>query len=92
MALKDGQRAATSEITALNVLMQGDGVDPGTLSLCCRLARMKPGKRGLSVALLHRYLVVLASRLADPTVAVPAAPVEAGAPAPFAPARGAVAA
>jgi hypothetical protein len=50
MALKDNQRGVSSEITALNSLMQGDGVDPGTLSVCCRLARMKPGKRGVAVA------------------------------------------
>jgi len=68
MALKDNQRGVSAEITALNSLMQEAGVDPGTLSLCCRLARMKPGKRGVSVALLHRYLQVLASRLDDPTV------------------------
>jgi hypothetical protein len=83
MALKDSQRGVSSEITALNSLMQDGGVDPGTLSLCWRLARMKPGKRGVAVALLHRYLVVLASRMADPTVAVPAAPAEVAPPTPF---------
>jgi hypothetical protein len=90
MALKDNQRGVSSEITALNSLMQGDGVDPGTLSLCCRLARMKPGKRGVAVALLHRYMTVLARQLDDPAVA-PSKPAEAD-PLPFAHARGAVAA
>jgi hypothetical protein len=68
MALKANQRGVSSEITALNSTMQEAGVDPGTLSTCCKLARMKPGKRGVAVALLHRYLQVLASRLDDPTV------------------------
>jgi hypothetical protein len=72
MALKANQRGVSSEITALNVLMQEAGVDPGTLRTCCRLARMKPGKRGMSVALLHRYLQVLAQQLEDPLVAVAA--------------------
>jgi hypothetical protein len=71
MALKDNQRGVSSEITALNALMQGDGVDPGTLSLCCKLARMKPGKRGVAVALLDRYLKILANRLADPMLEDP---------------------
>lgn len=83
MAAKAAQGEASKEITALNSTMQEAGVDPGTLSLCCRLAKMKPGKRGISVALLHRYLQVLASRLADPTVE-PAEPVaEASTAVPF---------
>ena len=48
--------------------MHQDGVDPGVLAICRKLAMMKPGKRGVAVALLHRYLMVLASRLDDPTV------------------------
>jgi hypothetical protein len=52
MELKANQRGVSSEITALNSLMQGDGVDPGTLSLCCRLARMRAreARRGGSAA------------------------------------------
>jgi hypothetical protein len=94
MMLKANQRDVSSEISGLNVLMQESGVDPGTLSLCCRLAKMKEGKRGVAVALLHRYLVVLASRLEDPTITVevPAAPAEAGRPVPFEHVPGAVAA
>ena len=67
MELADQQKAASAEIAAHNSLMAEHGVDPGTLSICRRLARMKPGKRGIAVALLHRYLQVLASRLEDPT-------------------------
>jgi hypothetical protein len=74
MALKANQHGVSSEITKLNALMAEAGVDPGTLSICCNLARMKPGKRGMSVALLHRYLMVLARQLDDPTVAVAAQP------------------
>jgi hypothetical protein len=75
MRLKATQRGVSSEITALNSLMQGDGVDPGTLSTCCKLARMKPGKRGVAVALLHRYLQVLARQLEDPEAEFRAAAV-----------------
>jgi hypothetical protein len=92
MALKANQRGVSGEITALNVLMQEAGVDPGTLSTCCRLARMKPGKRGVAVALLHRYMQVLARQLDDPTVAAVPQPAEAGRPVPFEHARGAAAA
>jgi hypothetical protein len=79
---KKAQREASGEICSLNVRMQDDGVDPGTLATCQRLARMKPGKRGISVALLHRYLQVLASRLEDPTA--PAEVADTAATAPFA--------
>ena len=89
MSLKDQQKSASSEITALNSLMHDAGVEPGVLSLCCRLARMKEGKRGVTIALLHRYLQVLASRLDDPTVKQDR---EAAAAVPFAAARGAAAA
>jgi hypothetical protein len=108
LALAEQQKGASAEISAHNVLMAEDGVDPGTLSICRRLARMKPGKRGIAVALLHRYLQVLASRLEDPTVAAAGAghnrgpsltseePEAAAEPAaeavPFVRARGAVAA
>jgi hypothetical protein len=46
------------------------------LATCRRLANLPPGKRGVTVAVLHRYLMVLASRLEDPTV--PAGKVAAG--------------
>jgi hypothetical protein len=83
MQLKATQRSVSSEITGLNSSMQEVGVDPFTLSLCCRIAKMKPGKRGVAVALLHRYLAILASRLEDPTVEAPGRPAEAGSPIPF---------
>jgi hypothetical protein len=86
MAMKDNQRGVSGEITALNVLMQEAGVDPGTLSTCCRLARMPPGKGGMAVALLHRYLQVLARQLEDPTVVVEGA---GHATIPFGPAKAA---
>jgi hypothetical protein len=74
MGLADAQKAASAQITDSNRLMQDAGVHSGTLSICRRLARMRPGKRGTEVALLHRYLSVLASRLEDPTHAVEAQP------------------
>ena len=92
MQLKTTQRGVSSEITALNSLMQEVGVDPFTLSLCCRIAKMKPGKRGVAVALLLRYLAILARRLEDPMVEVPTAPAEAGRCVPFEHVPGAVAA
>src|SRR5918995_6468792 len=67
MELYEAQKGASVEISANNKQMQEDGVDPGTLSICRKLARMPAGKRGVSVALLHRYLQVLAGRLEDPT-------------------------
>jgi hypothetical protein len=80
MRLKATQRGVSSEITALNAQMSEAGVDPGTLTICCKLARMPRGKRGVAVALLHRYLQVLARQLDDPTVPVeldgPTVPVE----------------
>jgi hypothetical protein len=79
MAMADEQKVTSAEIATHNALMAEDGVDPGTLSICRRLARMKPGKRGIAVALLHRQLQVLASKLEDPSVAKgeePARPFE----------------
>jgi hypothetical protein len=70
MRLKATQRGVSSEITALNAQMSEAGVDPGTLTICCKLARMPRGKRGVAVALLHRYLQVLARQLDGPTVPV----------------------
>jgi hypothetical protein len=72
LELAEQQKVASAEITAHNSLMISHGVCPGTLSICRRLARMKEGKRGVAVALLHRYLAILASRLEDPTVEAPA--------------------
>ena len=67
LELYERQKGASGEISENNKGMQDDGVHPGILSICRRLALMPPGKRGMSVALLHRYLQVLASRLEDPT-------------------------
>jgi hypothetical protein len=54
---------------------------------------MKPGKRGVTVALLHRYLQVLASKLDDPTVKRERAEAKAqAAPVPFERAHGVAAA
>jgi hypothetical protein len=66
------------------------------MSHYCKIARMKPEKAALWLALDDFYRQALASRLPnpteakdEPTVAVPAAPVEAGAPAPFVDAKAA---
>jgi hypothetical protein len=89
MSLRDEQKAASGLISDLNSEMLGAGVDPGTLSICRRFAAMKPGKRGVSVALLHRYLQVLASRLDDPTVEAPWKPSESAVTVPFGSAKAA---
>ena len=68
MELHEQQREGRSELSAHTKAMFADGIDPGIMSICRRLALLKEGKRGISVALLHRYLMVLASRLDDPTV------------------------
>lgn len=67
MEAKANQKSASADISDLNSRMQDDGVDPGMLSWCRRLAELPEGRRGVSIALLHRYLQVLASRLDDPT-------------------------
>ena len=66
LELAEEQKASRAELATHNKRMYADGVDSGTLSVCRKLALMKPGKRGIAVALLHRYLEVLASRLEDP--------------------------
>ena len=68
--LREQQRESRDELSAHNKQMFADGVDPGIMSICRRLALMREGKRGVAVALLHRYLAILASRLEDPTVPV----------------------
>jgi hypothetical protein len=69
MELRSNQKSVSGEISDLNSQMAEAGVDPGTLSTCRKLAALPAGKRGVSVALLHRYLGVLAARLEDPAVA-----------------------
>jgi hypothetical protein len=60
MNLRDEQKAASGLISDLNSKMSEAGVHAGVLSICRRFAAMPPGKRGVSVALMHRYLQVLA--------------------------------
>ena len=68
MELREQQRESRLELSGHNRRMQDDGCDPGVMAICRRLALMPEGKRGIAVALLHRYLQVLASRLEDPTL------------------------
>jgi hypothetical protein len=67
MALKRSQKNKNSEITALNVSMTTDGVDPGILSLFCKIANMPPAKRALHLTLSDLYRHALAGELEDPS-------------------------
>jgi hypothetical protein len=83
MAAKDRQKTASGEISSLNVMMQADGVHAGLLSHYAKIARMKPEKAALWLALDDFYRQALASRLPNPR----AAPAdERGEPVPFVPA------
>jgi hypothetical protein len=74
MELKAEQRARGAEISSLNSQMQDDGVDPGVLSLFCRIASMPEGKAALYVTLLDYYKQALASRLPNLMAAGDAGP------------------
>jgi hypothetical protein len=70
------QKEASAKIAANNVQMQRDGVHPGVLQICRKLALMPDGRRGLHVALLHRYLQVFAARVPKAAVGeVPPGPI-----------------
>ena len=68
LELAGQQKESREELSAHSKQMFADGVGPGIMAICRRLALMPEGKRGIAVALLHRYLMVLASRLEDPTM------------------------
>ena len=67
MELRAGQKAKGREISALNVKMQDDAVDPGVLSLFCRIASMPDAKAALYLTLMDYYKQALANRLPNPT-------------------------
>jgi hypothetical protein len=58
-------------------MMQQDGVHAGLMSHYCKIARVKPEKAALWLALDDFYRQALASRLPNPK------PAEAGSPVPF---------
>jgi hypothetical protein len=69
MRLREDQKTASGLISALNAEMVSAGVHPGTMSIIRKFAAMPPSKRRLEIALLHRYLQVMAAQLDDPAVA-----------------------
>ena len=72
------QKEASGEISALNSMMQGDGVHAGVLSHYVALARMKPEEAALRLALEDFYRQALASRLPDPVSVEQPQPVPFG--------------
>jgi hypothetical protein len=84
MTAKNEQKIASAEISTLNQLMQQDGVHAGLLSYYCKIARMKPEKAALWLALDDFYRQALASRLPNPKTGAEVRP--------FGSARGAMAA
>jgi hypothetical protein len=59
---KEGREA----ISEMERAAEAAGVCSHVLGICRRLAKMKPGRRGFTIALLARYLQVLRAELHDP--------------------------
>jgi hypothetical protein len=68
MAAKDEQKDASRQISSLNSRMEQEGVHAGLMSHYTKIARMKPEKAALWLALDEFYRQALASRLPNPQV------------------------
>jgi hypothetical protein len=55
---------ARNAINRMNVRMATQGVHPGVLAFCRRLAKLKPPARREAIALTRQYLAVLKEELA----------------------------
>jgi hypothetical protein len=63
MSARAEAKTASGLISDLNREMVDAGCHPGVMSYCRRLAAMPEAQRALHIALLHRYLMVLAAEL-----------------------------
>lgn len=66
VAIDEEQKGVRSEMSELNRNAEDAGVHSGVLSMCRRIRKLKPGRRGYVVALTRRYLDILADELQDP--------------------------
>jgi hypothetical protein len=74
--LEAAKKATRETVKALNKQADAGGVHPRTLRFVLGLAAMPPGRRGWCVALLRRYLDILATELHDADVPVLEEPAE----------------